>query len=377
MDMNNMLSHAQVTSAIKAFHASGVRRTIYVQGENGIGKTACVMALRNDPQFTNHIFVDPIDATQMSDGSVWMPDIDREAGVSRELPNERFGLSKTNRLGVNGSRPVVVFLDEVDKAPQYIQNVLAPIMYDYRVGDYHFPEGSLVIAASNLGAEGLGDSTRAHIRSRRITVQMRKPTQPEWKEYAINKGLDYRVIAATSQYPSLFDSFLDYEEGGKHHGKTLKLDNPDIYNPRETQDSYASPRTFEASSDIVRCIDMLDAQTLRALLWGAVGVAAEKILTVIRLGNTLPDYMLVCNDPTGAPLVSDPIAQVVQVQQFVSRAKSRDEAAALTTYVMRMPREEHKQLFINQIANSSKVTFFYTVEPFNKMLKEYNKFVNV
>ena len=122
---------------------------------------------------------------------------------------------------------------------------------------------------------------------------------------------------------------------------------------------------------------MLDAQTLRALLWGAVGVAAEKILTVIRLGNTLPDYALVCNDPTGAPLVSDPIAQVVQVQQFVSRAKSRDEAAALTTYVMRMPREEHKQLFINQIANSSKVTFFYTVEPFNKMLKEYNKFVNV
>jgi hypothetical protein len=76
-------------------------------------------------------------------------------------------------------------------------------------------------------------------------------------------------------------------------------------------------------------------------------------------------------------LVSDPIAQVVQVQQFVSRAKSRDEAAALTTYVMRMPREEHKQLFINQIANSSKVTYFYTVEPFQKMLKEYNKFVNV
>jgi hypothetical protein len=306
-----------------------------------------------------------------------MPDIDREAGVSRELPNERFGLSRTNRLGVNGSRPVAVFLDEVDKAPQYIQNVLAPIMYDYRVGDYHFPEGSLVIAASNLGAEGLGDSTRAHIRSRRITVQMRKPTQPEWKEYAINKGLDYRVIATTSQYPSLFDSFLDYEEGGKHHGKTLKLDNPDIYNPRETQDSYASPRTFEASSDIVRCMDMMDAQTLRALLWGAAGVAAEKILTVIRLGNTLPDYMLVCNNPTGAPLVSDPIAQMVQVQQFVSRVKDRDEAAAVTTYVTRMPREEHKQLFINQIANSTKVTYFYTVEPFQLMLREYNKFVNV
>jgi hypothetical protein len=87
--------------------------------------------------------------------------------------------------------------------------------------------------------------------------------------------------------------------------------------------------------------------------------------------------MLVCNDPTGAPLVSDPIAQMIQVQQFVSRVKGRDEAAAVTTYVTRMPREEHKQLFINQIANSTKVTYFYTVESFNKMLREYNKFVNV
>jgi len=39
----------------------------------------------------------PLIARQLSDGSVWMPDIDREMGVSRELPNERFGVNRDNQ----------------------------------------------------------------------------------------------------------------------------------------------------------------------------------------------------------------------------------------------------------------------------------------
>ena len=94
-----MLSFKQVTQLIKAV---GHKRTIIVEGENGIGKTGLFYHLANDPFFANHIHVDPIDCTQLSDGSVWMPDIDRELGVSRELPNERFGISKTNQKGING-----------------------------------------------------------------------------------------------------------------------------------------------------------------------------------------------------------------------------------------------------------------------------------
>jgi hypothetical protein len=29
----------------------------------------------------------------------------------------------------------------------------------------------------------------------------------------------------------VFDSFLDYEKGGKYEGRELKKDNPAIYNP--------------------------------------------------------------------------------------------------------------------------------------------------
>jgi len=83
--------------------------------------------------FADHIHVDPIDCTQLSDGSVWMPDIDRECGVSRELPNERFGVSKTNQKGINGSRPAFIALDEIAKAKQYIKShgKLGMIIIDY------------------------------------------------------------------------------------------------------------------------------------------------------------------------------------------------------------------------------------------------------
>jgi hypothetical protein len=171
-----LLNAKQVVNAIK--HV-GHKRTIIIQGENGVGKSAVFHTLRKDPHFANHVAVG-LDCTQMSDGSVWMPDIDRDAGVSRELPNERFGVSKTNQKGINGSRPSLVFLDEIAKAKQYIKDVLAPIVYEQRVGNYEMADGSVVFCATNLSTEGLGDSIQAHLRNRLVFAYMRKPTQPEW-----------------------------------------------------------------------------------------------------------------------------------------------------------------------------------------------------
>mgnify|MGYP003338844823 FL=1 len=110
--MQKYLSFTQVCNLIASV---GHKRTIIVEGENGIGKTALFHALKRMPKFANHIAVDPIDCTQLSDGSVWMPDLDRENGISRELPNERFGMSKHNQHGVNGSKPVLIMLDEIAK----------------------------------------------------------------------------------------------------------------------------------------------------------------------------------------------------------------------------------------------------------------------
>jgi hypothetical protein len=362
-----MLSFKQVSQLVKAV---GHKRTIIVEGENGIGKTGLFYNLADDPFFANHIHVDPIDCTQLSDGSVWMPDIDREMGVSRELPNERFGVHKGNQKGINGSRPALVFLDEIAKARQYIKDVLAPIVYERRVGNYHMPEGSVAFCATNLGVEGLGDSIQAHLRNRLVFVKMRKPTQPEWREWAINRGLAPEVIAFTDEYPSLFDSFLDYGAGEKYDGQRQEAHNQHIFNPTIAQTSYVTPRSLHGASDIVYSMDGMDSDTLNAALSGTIGEsAAEALGAYIRFGQQTQPFAKIVAEPATCPVPENPVAQIITVLKCITQTSSRDEAQSVCEYILRM-RKEMQSMFCHNLAQSSRVATFVTVKPFQTMLQD-------
>lgn len=370
--MSKFLSFTQVLNLIASV---GDKRTVIVEGENGIGKTALFHALKRMPKFSSHIAVDPIDCTQLSDGSVWMPDLDREHGVSRELPNERFGVSKTNQRGVNGSKPILVGLDEIAKAPQFIKNVLAPIIYERRVGNFHLPEGSVVCCYTNLSVEGLGDSIQAHLRNRLVFVKMRKPTADEWVKWATDTGINPMVIAFVNNEPRVMDSFLDYAKGGKYEGKDQAKDNGFIFNPKAVQLAYASPRSLAAAADILDAgIGVLDDDTLEAALEGTVGpVTAQAMASFVRFGKDICEYARVIKDPKGAPLSTNPTAQLIQVFQFVSRAADRAEAEAIVEYVWRM-RAEMQSIFCNTVASSQRVALFATIDGFGKMLAAHKIF---
>ena len=370
--MNNFLSASQVVSLIAAV---GDKRTVIVEGENGIGKTALFHMLRKLPKFADHIAVQPIDCTQLSDGSVCMPDLDRENGVSRELPNERFGVSAFNQLGVNNSKPILVGLDEIAKAPQFIKNVLAPIIYERRVGNLSMPEGSVVVCFTNLSIEGLGDSIQAHLRNRLVFVKMRKPSADEWVKWATDNGVNPMIIAFVSNEPRVMQSFLDYEKGGMFEGKDLSKDNGFIFNPKSMQLAYATPRSLVAASDILDAgLGVLDDDTLEAALKGTVGATtAEALSSFIRFGREICEYSRVIKTPDTAPLSDNPTAQLIQVFQFVTRVADRTEAEAIVKYVWRM-RAEMQSIFCNTVATSSRVAMFATIASFGKMLAEHKIF---
>lgn len=371
------LNHRQVANLIKAV---GKKRTILISGEAGAGKTAIAHEFKQDPFFAGYHVVDPIDCTQMSDGSVWMPDIDREKGVSREWPNERFGVHKANQKGVNDSKPVLICLDEIAKAKQFVKDTLAPIVYERRIGQYHMPEDSIVFACTNLSEESLGDSMQAHLRNRLILVTMAKPTQPEWvRDFAIPRGLAPEIIASTEMFPSVFDSFMDYDSGGKYAGKDITKDNPYISNPRDaSQEQSVSARSLHAASDIVIASKDggMDDETLQAALDGTVGAPfAAQLTSFIRFGREIPTFARVCADPAKCPLSTSPVAQIVQVFQFCTQSKTREHVDAVVEYTARM-RAEMQCLFINSIANSSSLALFATNAKFGLMLAEQRKIFN-
>jgi len=370
--MNQFLSASQVVSLVAAV---GDKRTVIVEGENGIGKTALFHALRKLPKFADHIAVQPIDCTQLSDGSVWMPDLDRENGVSRELPNERFGVSAFNQLGVNNSKPILVGLDEIAKAPQFIKNVLAPIIYERRVGNLSMPEGSVVVCFTNLSVEGLGDSIQAHLRNRLVFVKMRKPSADEWVKWATDNGVNPMIIAFVSNEPRVMQSFLDYEKGGMFEGKDLSKDNGFIFNPKSMQLAYATPRSLVAASDILDAgLGVLDDDTIEAALVGTVGATtAQALSSFIRFGREICEYSRVIKSPDTAPLSDNPTAQLIQVFQFVTRVADRTEAEAIVKYVWRM-RAEMQSIFCNTVATSQRVALFATINEFGRMLAEHKIF---
>ena len=370
--MNKFLSASQVVSLVAAI---GDKRTVIVEGENGIGKTALFHALRKLPKFADHIAVQPIDCTQLSDGSVWMPDLDRENGVSRELPNERFGVSAFNQLGVNNSKPILVGLDEIAKAPQFIKNVLAPIIYERRVGNLSMPEGSVVVCFTNLSIEGLGDSIQAHLRNRLVFVKMRKPSADEWVKWATDNRVNPMIIAFVSNEPRVMQSFLEYEKGGMFEGKDLSKDNGFIFNPKSMQLAYATPRSLVAASDILDAgLGVLDDDTLEAALVGTVGATtAEALASFIRFGREICEYSRVIKSPDTAPLSDNPTAQLIQVFQFVTRVADRTEAEAIVKYVWRM-RAEMQSIFCNTVATSQRVALFATINEFGRMLAEHKIF---
>jgi hypothetical protein len=369
-----VLSHKQVYALIKGV---GKDRTVVVQGENGVGKTAIQSEFMRDPDFANYHVRRPLECTQMSDGSIWMPDIDRELGVSRELPNERFHINAKNRQGVEGSTPVVICLDEVFKATNPVKCMIAPVQYERTVGDYEAPNGSIVWCATNLECEGLGDSVKAHFRSRIIKVVMRKPYQPEWaSEFAVPNNLHPAIIATTALHPEWFDSFLDYEQGGKHEGRDINKDNPVIYNPRTAQDGYVSPRTLHAASDVLYAAPQLDRETVLAALCGTVGTTAGFVISsMLHLVNDIPSPETVFNNPDNAPLSNNANAQALQVFQLLNRATTRDAAAAVVRYVRRM-RTEMQTIFRHSLKDSQRERSLYgTVTEYLEMLRDNRLFV--
>jgi hypothetical protein len=263
-----------------------------------------------------------------------------------------------------------VFLDELAKAKQYIKDVLAPIVYERAVGNYEMAEGSVVFAGTNLAVEGLGDSIQAHLRNRLVFLTMRKPSQPEWYSWGIENAIDPILLACTNENPQWFDSFLDYQDGGKFAGRDQSKENDVIFNPLLSQQAYITPRSLHSASDIIKEREFMDTDTLQGLLEGTVGRAGAEVMgAFIRFGDETPAFSKIVSSPSTCPIPSNPVAQIITVLKCVTQTNTREEAEACTEYVMRN-RKELQSMFANNIANSTRAALFVTVKPFQALMND-------
>lgn len=320
--------------------AIGRDQSVLFQGEMGIGKSSLLPVLAQRLPTHRPVYLDG--TTMVDSADMFMVDVSERVvdGTGTGTGTKVFTHIPHEMLGFGGDKPVILFIDEIGKMSRSAQLAALRIILEHKYGDQELPEGSMVLATTNLSAEGVGDLLPAHGRNRLTIVQMAKPSAVEWLEnYAIPAGLDPVTMAYVKDNPQVFHSFLDYEDPNE---------NQHIFHPRANRDSFVTPRSMAAASLIVQRREHMDDTTFTASLIGTIGqYTALDMSAYVALGDQMPKLQEIHEAPETATVPTSPAAICMVVYRELAMVK-REHVSAWLTYMQRLPKEA-QGLFVNGV----------------------------
>ena len=317
--MNNVYV-SSIDEIVQLLLHVGGKRTVLIEGDMGIGKSSLLKTLKR--LLPDHIAC-LFDCTTKDLGDLFIPDLNRELGCVSFLPNEQFG--------IHLDKPLILMLDELGKANPSVKNALLVVMLEHMIGNQQLPEGSIVFATTNLGAEGVGDMLPPHARNRIITVRMRKPSSDEWiNNYAINNDVHPSVMGFVREFPQVMQSFTEVNSPD---------DNPYIYHPKRQAKSFCTPRSLECASDILHQREHLSDDTLTGALIGTIGErGALDMMAFVKLADKLPTLESIKTDPMNA-IVPDSASAVCMVVYRALASLDKTWIDAWFKYMGRLSKE--------------------------------------
>jgi len=345
--------------AINLIAASGSEITCLLQGQPGIGKSAILKEL--SVRFPDYE-VAYIDCANLDLGDLGMPVIDRELMVTNYATNARFKLTK------NSTKPVLLMLDELGKASRPVMNMLLPVILEHRIGDVHFPTGSITFATTNLATDGVGDNIPAHAYNRMTVVDLSNPSSEQWLGWANNNGVCEEIMLFAREFPQIFERYDDLISNDKNS-------NPYIFNPlRGNVRAFCSPRSLAAASVHVRNREKLGGALL-AVLAGTIGEAAARDMEAnIALADKLESFENIVKNPKKAKLPKGVGANFMMAFRLAANATA-ETLDAVMEYADRIESFEAKTLFMVTLAsNTSKQRWAVANKTFIEECRKIGKY---
>jgi hypothetical protein len=314
--MSEQLMHITVTpnTASGAIEkALLAKRVPMLHGSPGVGKSAIIHEIAKKHGLK---MIDLRLSQCEPQDMLGFPYVDKEKNKAGYIPMDTFPVEKDPIPdGFNGW---LLFLDELTSATPPVQAAAYRIILDRQVGIHNLHDKVLVVGAGNLESDNaVVHPMSTALQSRLIHLHIRTDVE-EWKDWAIHKGIDHRIIDFISFKPSLLYNF----------------------SPDHSDKTFACPRTWEFTHDLLKaCQNDVNDPDFLILASGAVteGVARE-FIQFSTIYQSLPKLNDIMMAPLAVNMPNEPSILYALTGMLAHNLKA-DIMDKIIPYIDRMPIE--------------------------------------
>ena len=213
-------------------------------------------------------------------------------------------------------------LEELASCVPMVQAALYQLSLERKCGEYTLPEGASIIACSNRENDrGIVHRMPTPLANRFVHLEIRVDAR-DWLAWGAANGIAPEVLFFIELEPELLHQF----------------------DPQSKEHAFASPRSWEFASNIVKNRNGLDPEVERALFRGTVGEAAAVEFTAfLKVWRELPHPRAVLDDPGNADIPEN-ASTLMALCGSLYRMASDVNLDAIVTYATRLRREVGESL---------------------------------
>lgn len=214
-------------------------RPVFIWGAPGIGKSALVEKFAREVGLP---CVSLLGSQLAPEDIIGIPRINGE--TSEFLPPKMIARKE----------PYVLFLDELNACSQEVQKAFYSLIHERRIGEYHLPEGSIVVGAGNRAEDSAIVKTMSSALINRMFHVQLKADVKQWLSWAYEADIHPWITDYITQRPDhLFSE------------------------PPKTEEPYSTPRSWHMLSDALKEYGAgtreISEETLRILAYGCISAS--------------------------------------------------------------------------------------------------------
>lgn len=293
---------SQLLPALK--HLVAIQRPVFLWGAPGVGKSDLIAQVAEDLKVElKDVRLPLMDPTDLKGFPV--PGKSGTKSVMSWLPPD---FLPTKGKGV-------LFLDEMNSAPQSVQAAAYQLILNRKIGDYELPKGWVIVAAGNrTGDRSVVHAQPAALANRFVHLDYDVDTE-DWVDWAIKAGISDATRGYIRYRPT--NLCVQKIETGMR--------------------AFPTPRTWAFADSIIN--SHLDPHVELELLKGTIGegVAAE-YMGFLREAKNLPNIDRILIDPDGVKVPESPSTCHAIISALEPRTDSNN-FGTLMKYVKRMSKE--------------------------------------